>query len=135
MATVLRLPPRKRAEAAGRDMTRTVLDVLNGIRHIGGLDAFDTAAKQLLVSVSAAVSHLEGTDRLYYLLDLIEHVNSPEIVKQRRNELKLVREVDATEKAAIREIRRTLPTLERLERLGGQRRSGYLRRRSSRPRG
>jgi len=83
MATVLRLPPRKRAEAAGRDMTRTVLDVLNGIRHIGGLDAFDTAAKQLLVSVSAAVSHLEGTDRLYYLLDLIEHVNSPEI--QARN--------------------------------------------------
>ena len=83
MATVLRLPPRKQAEAAGRDMTRTVLDVLNGIRHIGGLDAFDTAAKQLLVSVSAAVSHLEGTDRLYYLLDLIEHVNSPEI--QARN--------------------------------------------------
>ena len=34
MATVLPLPPRQRAEAAGRDMTRTVLDVLNAIRDV-----------------------------------------------------------------------------------------------------
>ena len=64
MATVLPLPAPKRAEAAGRDMTRTVLDVLMAIRDVGGIEAFDTAAKHLLVSVAAAVSHLESPERL-----------------------------------------------------------------------
>jgi len=88
MATVLPLPQRQRAEAAGRDMTRTVIDVLNAIRDVGGIEAFDTAAKHLLISISAAVSHLESPERLYHLLDLIETMNTPELVRQHRDEFK-----------------------------------------------
>ena len=88
MATVLPLLPRQRAEAAGRDMTRTVIDVLNAIRDVGGIEAFDTAAKHLLISISAAVSHLESPERLYHLLDLIETMNTPELVRQHRDEFK-----------------------------------------------
>ena len=88
MATVLPLPPRQRAEAARRDMTRTVIDVLNAIRDVGGIEAFDTAAKHLLISISAAVSHLESPERLYHLLDLIETMNTPELVRQHRDEFK-----------------------------------------------
>ena len=88
MATVLPLPPRQRAEAAGRDMTRTVIDVLNAIRDVGGIEAFDTAAKHLLISISAAVSHLESPERLYHLLDLTETMNTSELVRQHRDEFK-----------------------------------------------
>ena len=87
-AKVLACPARQRAEAAGRDMTHTVLDVLNAIRDVGGIDAFDTAARHLLISVSAAVSHLESPDRLYHLLDLIETMNTPGLVRQHRDEFK-----------------------------------------------
>ena len=77
MATVLPLPPRQRAEAAGRDMTRTVIDVLNAIRDVGGIEAFDTVAK-----------HLLSPERLYHLLDLIETMNTPGLVRQHRDEFK-----------------------------------------------
>ena len=72
----------------GRDMTRTVLDVLNAIRDVGGIEAFDTTAKHLLISISATVSHLESPERLYHLLDLIETMNTPELVRQHRDEFK-----------------------------------------------
>jgi len=69
-------------------MTRTVIDVLNAIRDVGGIEAFDTAAKHLLISISAAVSHLESPERLYHLLDLIETMNTSELVRQHRDEFK-----------------------------------------------
>jgi len=42
----------------------------------------------LLISISATVSHLESPERLYHLLDLIETMNTPELVRQHRDEFK-----------------------------------------------
>ena len=57
MATVLKIPAAKRAKTAGRMLTREALDMLMMIEHIGGVQAFDEAARRLLLAVAAAVSH------------------------------------------------------------------------------
>jgi len=66
-------------------LTREALDMLMMIEHIGGVQAFDEAARRLLVAVAAAVSRLESEERLHYLLDLIV---APELVRVRRGEFK-----------------------------------------------
>jgi len=40
------------------------------------------------MSISAAVSHFESPERLYHLLDLIETMNTSELVRQHRDEFK-----------------------------------------------
>src|SRR3974390_2360721 len=85
MATVLKIPAAKRAKTASPMLTREALDMLMMIEHIGGVEAFDEAARRLLVAVAAAVSRLESEERLHYLLDLIV---APELVRVRRGEFK-----------------------------------------------
>jgi hypothetical protein len=54
----------------------------------GSPDRDSLGCSQFVARGAEAVSHLEGAEQLHYLVDLIETVNTPELVRQHRDEFK-----------------------------------------------
>jgi hypothetical protein len=71
-ATVLELPARARCDRAARELRESVMGVLKEIRRHGGDAAFHRAARDLVASVAAIVTQVEGRQRMLDVLDLID---------------------------------------------------------------
>ena len=71
-ATVLELPARARCDRATRELRESVMGVLKEIRRHGGDAAFHRAARDLVASVAAIVTQVEGRQRMLDVLDLID---------------------------------------------------------------
>jgi hypothetical protein len=71
-ATVLELPARARCDRAARELRESVMGVLKEIRRNGGDAAFHRAARDLVASVAAIVTQVEGRQRMLDVLDLID---------------------------------------------------------------
>jgi hypothetical protein len=74
-AKVFTLPRRNRVAYVSRALNRKVIDELRVIHDSVGLDAFDTAAANVVIAVAAVLAHECGHDRLIRLLDLVEDVS------------------------------------------------------------
>jgi hypothetical protein len=80
MADILKIPPAKRCERVVRDLNRTAVDVLQATAEIGGAEAFDRAARDLVLTVCGLLAAERGPDHVLALLDLVEAVTRQEAV-------------------------------------------------------